>query len=1599
MADTSPRGSAAIAYAWRVVEPAARPEAAGRSARSILRFAGLVVLATVAILVADPGLELAFGAGSWVRTSCGTDANLRAVDFVSSDVGFVAGDYTIRVTTDGGSTWRDIAPDGTIRYTACEFIDASHGWVVGGNRIARTVDGGETWVWLDAPYPAYPPSSMCFLSEQVGYANSFRGLYKTLDGGASWERVLSEYYGISDVDFVSESTGWATTRDVVWWTGNGGEDWTPQAPVWLSPAEHLSYLSVSAVDAQTAFVAGPENGMYNGGVFRTSDEGVTWSRVRSPGQDWTIARTVVSFADSQNGWMGGESNLLATQDGGQTLQRFEIGDLAGQGVRDITHADSEHAWAVGDNGLVLRYVPTNGLVQEPFDAARASKPDASDKPVIVFVGGLNSECADVVDGDAYGDPVFGYLKKYFTGRGYDTVIAPSKPGAKSATVIDSRHNFADGISADRLDTFLASRDDVRGRKIILVGHSMGGLISRVYAQWWVGSKSRCEPVGMIQLGTPNKGSPMGLLTWLYGGWDVVPDFDLNSDATYSLGSGGPLIKFLNSQFRNTQGVPIYQVAGTYFPWEALKNPRLHIAPKTYKAMLVAIESAHALKLNDGLVSKSSVFDAPANGIEERNQLSVPLAHNLLFGKTWGVRTVVPTWQPTADELKIRKLIERTITECSGESGAFGQAKGGGIRGLSQPGQLSVSALSATSPIISSEAERTSFAYLGGMGGEAAGSRVGFSVEGTSAILLSGQGQAPYSLRFESGDGSVIDGVRLDGAADSGSTMVYVDLEPGEYYAEIVPEGIEAPGAVTLSVLDNGPTGLRVAVPPAVEPGSPVAVEVAVEEGDAARTGAAVLVQLESGTSVSALDSGVAPDREAGDGVYAAVLTAPLEGGPQTVRVRACGANSAGRQFERHGRALFDVIEPRATLTGGIVVRPRLGASGRVGTLTVDVGVSASEPCSLVVAADIQADSTGAVVSQPRVSVRMLAGEETTVTLEVPAGDLFGRLGEDGLYNLDSVTIYDMSDGVPSLVDSIAPGLSGTLLDSNIEFSGLQVGVETPSSDATTILSGLVASVTDEISGVEISLDRGGEWYPVPVPEGGWVGASTAWDCAFVLPEGDYVATARAVSAGGPIPGTTESITFTVDRSAPVVEADVSDYYPAVETTVTIEAADTGSYVADIAYRLDGAEAVTVETEILEVPIPTGAHTIEYWATDAAGNVSEHVTRSFVVGERHVITASAGRGGSISPATEQSVDWGGSQTFVITPDPGFGVQDVLVDGESVGAVSRYTFSDVISDRSITASFAPIALTLEPIAGTSRYATAVEVSKKAFPDGAVCVVIATGSDWPDALGGGAFAAAKSGPILLTRPGELPPEVLAEVRRLKATEAVVLGGEGAVSRSVFDALKAELGSQSVSRIGGIDRYETAEKLARATVDELGASYDGTCLIATGGDFPDALAASPLAAAKGWPLLLSGRSGLSARTLSALEDIGATETLVLGGTGAVPESVVGQLTGRSPERLQGVSRYATARAVAEYGVDHAGLSWDKVALATGEDFPDAVVGGVLQGLDGSVMLLTPGAYLHAEPRAALAAGKGEVRTVRFLGGEGVISPTARAHARAVLE
>lgn len=187
----------------------------------------------------------------------------------------------------------------------------------------------------------------------------------------------------------------------------------------------------------------------------------------------------------------------------------------------------------------------------------------------------------------------------------------------------------------------------------------------------------------------------------------------------------------------------------------------------------------------------------------------------------------------------------------------------------------------------------------------------------------------------------------------------------------------------------------------------------------------------------------------------------------------------------------------------------------------------------------------------------------------------------------------------------------------------------------------------------------------------------------------------------------------------------------------------------------------------------------------------------------------------------------------------------------------------------------------LGGADRYATAKLVADETIRvlggshTGDALVV--TGTNFPDATGGSALAAALGRPILLVSSagGVYVPSATRRV--------TILGGPEAVSVTVEMALQRQLGSTNVKRVGGANRYETAALVAQVGIDA-GMTWDGVG-VATGADFPDALSGGAMLGVRNSVLLLSTPGALSPEAEALLAaNADAIDTLhIFGGPNAV--------------------------------------------------------------------------------------------------------------------
>ena len=113
---------------------------------------------------------------------------------------------------------------------------------------------------------------------------------------------------------------------------------------------------------------------------------------------------------------------------------------------------------------------------------------------------------------------------------------------------------------------------------------------------------------------------------------------------------------------------------------------------------------------------------------------------------------------------------------------------------------------------------------------------------------------------------------------------------------------------------------------------------------------------------------------------------------------------------------------------------------------------------------------------------------------------------------------------------------------------------------------------------------------------------------------------------------------------------------------------------------------------------------------------------------------------------------------------------------------------------------------------------------------------------------------------------------------------------------------------------------------------------------------------------------------------------------------TIIASFGGVNVRRIKGDTRYETAAAVAEYGVNNAGLDWDWLAIATGENFPDALAGGVVPAKKGSVMMLTKTKSLPEIVEDTLFANRDDIANVYYLGGPVAVSKDVRNEVAAQL-
>jgi putative cell wall-binding protein len=195
-------------------------------------------------------------------------------------------------------------------------------------------------------------------------------------------------------------------------------------------------------------------------------------------------------------------------------------------------------------------------------------------------------------------------------------------------------------------------------------------------------------------------------------------------------------------------------------------------------------------------------------------------------------------------------------------------------------------------------------------------------------------------------------------------------------------------------------------------------------------------------------------------------------------------------------------------------------------------------------------------------------------------------------------------------------------------------------------------------------------------------------------------------------------------------------------------------------------------------------------------------------------------------------------------------------------------------------------VERIGGASRYETSRLLVQDAFGtaaggEGAKGAYLATGANFPDALSAGGAAGFRAQPVVLVdgAVGSLDSATQGLLKGLGVTGLTVVGGPNSVSAGVYDSA-AKLAK--TTRVAGIDRYDTSQKVNAAAYQKASRAF-----LATGTNFPDALAGSAWAGAVGGPLYVVPQNCLPGAVRSGFKPAGVLGVTLLGGPNSLSDAV----------------------------------------------------------------------------------------------------------------
>lgn len=331
-------------------------------------------------------------------------------------------------------------------------------------------------------------------------------------------------------------------------------------------------------------------------------------------------------------------------------------------------------------------------------------------------------------------------------------------------------------------------------------------------------------------------------------------------------------------------------------------------------------------------------------------------------------------------------------------------------------------------------------------------------------------------------------------------------------------------------------------------------------------------------------------------------------------------------------------------------------------------------------------------------------------------------------------------------------------------------------------------------------------------------------------------------------------------------------------------------------------------------------------------------------------------------------------LVIEFEKGKGVTGSGANSSGSGSSSSSSTTIIKKEENVTTNSVFTRLQKENkvnrIAGENRKQTAVEISKKNYKK-ADTVIIARADSYADALASAPLAKSMNAPILLSDSNRLDDFIIQDIKRLGASNVVIVGGENSIDKNIEFTL-SKIIENGVDRVAGENRYQTAEKIAELVNKNI--SKSNKAVVASGENWADALCASAFASKNNMPIVLVNNKTSKNEIDKQMKSLGVEKVYIIGGENSINKNIEKKLP-KLIERIAGKDRYETSAKIAQYGFKDS----KKAFLTSGENFADALVIGPIAGNVDAPILLSN----KDESKTALTDNHNGLESLTIVGGK----------------